>query len=184
MKPSGSRAPRVYPCPERPILLTNLAGVLMYWESAHASAPYVDFFSAYQHQVVDVLENLWSVLLELPQRGMLLDEDPSLHDFIQKMTHNLWDKLRQSRLVYRAQAGQRMPAAPFHDARSLTMLTVQTMAEDFRAFGPATFSREAIYRAVVAILEACGVPSIQGKSWTAAGINKLLARHPPYMRSD
>jgi len=179
VKPDGSRAPRVYPCPERPILLVNLAGVLMFWESAQDSTIYMDSLNTDVAQLAAILEERVSLWKQLPQLGIHFGGQTSSHRATLQMADDLIQQWRQRPLEYRAQAGQQLPAAPYHTVRALTLQVVQLMAEDFRAFGPATFSQEAIYRAVAAILKACGVPSIQGKSWTAAGIKKLLARNPP-----
>jgi hypothetical protein len=171
--------PRVKDCPERPFLLAGLAGALMFWESAQASAAYLDLLSAHQAQVLAVLDPFASVCTELPQRGMLFDGQITRHRSILKKMQDLSDELRQSRLLYRGHAGQRLPGAPFHDVYTLSIQTVQMMAEDFLAFRPREFSRDAIHHALEAILKPFGVRNTHGNPLTAAGIKKLLRRHPP-----
>jgi hypothetical protein len=185
---------RIHDCPLRPYLFDGVAGALMFWDSAQASAPSIDFFSRSQHQLLATLEHFAAVVSELPQGGMLLDGQTSRHRAILKMIRDLSRELRQSRLVYRGDTGQRLPAAPFFDAhpdiRALTIRTVQMMFEDFRAFGPdnSEFPREAIYHALAEILGPLGVHNTHGKAFKAAGIKRLLVRHPPppgmYPRDD
>jgi hypothetical protein len=168
-------------CPERTLLLNSLAGALLAWETAQASAPYVDSLNADLDQLAAMLEHCVSVWEELPQLGIRFGGQASIHRSTLQMARDLMQQWRQHPLAYDAHASQRLPAAPFTKARDLTIQTVQLMFEDFRAFGPdeEEFPRDAIYHALAAILKAFGVRSIQGRSFTAAGIKRLLARHPP-----
>jgi hypothetical protein len=62
--------------------------------------------------------------------------------------------------------------------RAITRFTLWIMADAFRTHGPSTFTQEAIYHALAAILEPLGIDNERGKRWTAAGIKGLFRRHP------
>jgi hypothetical protein len=174
--------PREKDCPERPFLLNGLAGALLFWESAQASAPYMHSLNTDLDQLVAILQNRASVWSQLPDLGIRFGGQNSTHCAILRTIRDLTQQWRQWPLEYDAHVSQRLPGAPLFDARGLTTHTVQMMATDFRAFGPAKgeFPKEAIYHALAAILEPFGVRNIHGNTWTAAGIQKLLRRHPPW----
>jgi hypothetical protein len=134
----------------------------------------------YQANVVATLDHWLSVYADLPLRGILLDGNASRHRSVLKQMRRLRDALHESQIVFFAGAGLSLPATPLDlDARAMTLKTVQLMATDFRAFGPKTFSQAAICRAVAAILETLDIRGLQGKPFTAEGVKKALARHPP-----
>jgi hypothetical protein len=180
---------QIQPCPERRWLLRNLVGALMLWDSAQASATLLASFRRHQEQVLAALDpaldahEAW--LWKLRRLGMVSKEGQpiSLRPFL-KAKQDLHNAISNPQPVPGAQTSQRLPGMSSHPEHpvtlhTVTIETVQRMFEDFLAFGPQTFSREAIYAALAAILNQLGVPSIQGKCFTAAGIKRLLAQHPP-----
>jgi hypothetical protein len=180
VEPGGARPPCRHACPERRALLLNLAGIMLFRESAADPTYTVNFDRGYQADMVATLDHWRAVYADLPPRGILLDGNASRHRSVLKQMRRLRDALHEGRLVLFAGAGLSLPAAPLHlDARAMTLKTVQLMATDFRAFGPKTFSQAAICRAVAAILETLDIHSLQGKPFTAEGVKKVLARHPP-----
>jgi hypothetical protein len=178
VRPGGSRAPRIHACPERPLLLDGLAGALLMWESASATAARLAFLSSGLDELGAMLDYLAAVWADLPRSGFFLGVQAARHRSFLRQTRAYRDAVRELEPVHRVQAGQQLPGTPFHDARSLTLKTVQMMDADFRALGPPDFSQEARFRALAAILEPLGVHNTQGKPFTAAGIKKLFQRDP------
>jgi hypothetical protein len=180
------KARQVLPCPERRGLLSSLAGVLAFWKTAQASNAW-RYFAADRDQGLAIHQK-WIALLTEHQRRRMPFVDQTIRPrallkAIQYVSNEI-SKMQPADVealgpVKPDALDRAMPGAPLYDTDELTVRAVQMMFEDFRFFGPREFPRDAIYYAVAAILNGVGVPSIRGKRFTAAGIQRLLVRQPP-----
>ena len=180
VRPHGSRAPRIHPCPTRSALLDTLAELLEVHDCALSFNTWPEFATE-RERAITVLQVAAGMLRKLRQRGIPL-EDSSLHHrstrILLNRLHETADLLSRIQPADELHAGGLRPGPTHPLAHTQTNDLVWGMARLFRLYGPPTFSQEAIYRAMAAILGSLGILSARGKPFTTAWIKKLRMRDP------
>jgi hypothetical protein len=172
---------RIQDCPERPALFDGLAAALATYHHVLS----VDTWSAYtteRDQGLAFLETTASLLTEIRRRKIPL-EDPRLR------RHRVTSLIRAlqwaAEITWRIQpadeyhaGGIRPPGPSHHTVRAHKRLLVWDMISTFRTFRPSTFTQDAMYHALAAILTPLAIYNDRGKDFTPANLKRLGRRQP------